>query len=139
MSKDWVQDIKNMHDKFGVKSIIQNMDPKKLKKYLEFRLSCIQEEVTETNDAFFIDKDPEEIVDGLIDTIVFSLGTLELFGIDVYKAWDTVLDPNMNKEPGIKLGRDNPFNLPDLLKPEGWKPPCHKDNCGIINKSLLGD
>jgi hypothetical protein len=38
----------------------------------------------------------------------------------------------MSKEPGIKEGRPNPLGLPDLVKPEFWQAPTHKDNLGDL-------
>ena len=101
-------------------------------KYLRFRLSMCKEELDETLDA--IDKnDPEEIVDGLIDLCVFAIGTLDVFGVDANKAWDSIYEANMAKSPGVKEGRPNPFGLPDLIKPEGWQGPSHEDNHGDLN------
>ena len=81
-------------------------------------------------------KDPEEIVDGLIDMCVFAIGTLDVFGITPEKAWDSVYNANMNKNVGVKEGRPNPFGLPDLIKPEGWTAPSHSDNHGDLDKAL---
>ena len=38
----------------------------------------------------------------------------------------------MNKQVGIKESRPNPLGLPDLIKPEGWTAPSHKDNVGLL-------
>ena len=131
---DWANDIYMMHNKFGVKEWFEaNKDNKDLMdKYLRFRLSMCKEELDETLDA--IDKnDPEEIVDGLIDLCVFAIGTLDVFGVDANKAWDSIYEANMAKSPGVKEGRPNPFGLPDLIKPEGWQGPSHEDNHGDLN------
>jgi hypothetical protein len=40
----------------------------------------------------------------------------------------------MNKEVGIKPSRPNPLGLPDLIKPEGWTPPSHEGNHGLLSK-----
>jgi predicted HAD superfamily Cof-like phosphohydrolase len=102
---------------------------------MDFRISMMQEELDETK-AAVKNKDPEEIVDGIIDMCVFAIGTLEVFGVDANKAWDQVLKANMSKEVGIKEGRPNPLGLPDLVKPEGWKGPTHKGNHGNITDSF---
>ncbi len=131
---DWANDIYMMHNKFGVKEWFEaNKDNKELMdKYLRFRLSMCKEELDETLDA--IDKkDPEEIVDGLIDLCVFAIGTLDVFNVDANKAWDAIYKANMAKSPGVKEGRPNPFGLPDLIKPEGWQGPSHEDNHGDLN------
>ena len=120
-----------MHVKYGVHEWVQN-NPDKLKKYLEFRINFLQEELDETQRAAFIYEDPEEIVDGLIDLCVVAIGTLDAFGVDANAAWDEVLKANMAKEVGVKPERPNPLGLPDLMKPEGWEPPSHEDNTGLF-------
>lgn len=134
---DWANDIYMMHNKFGVKEWFdKNKDNKDLMAtYLKFRLSMCQEELTETLDAFE-NKDPEEIVDGLIDMCVFAIGTLDVFGVDANKAWDAIYEANMSKEPGIKTGRPNPFGLPDLMKPADWQGPDHEGNHGDFANAL---
>ena len=131
MSADWVKDMNDMHAKYGVHRWVKN-NPDKLKKYLEFRINFLQEELDETQRAAFIYEDPEEIVDGLIDLCVVAIGTLDAFGVDANAAWDEVLKANMAKEVGVKPERPNPLGLPDLMKPEGWEPPSHEDNTGLF-------
>lgn len=135
---DWAQDIYMMHNKFGVREWFeQNKDDKDLMaKYLRFRLKMCMEEMNETIDAALFDKNPEEVVDGLIDLCVFAIGTLDVFGVDANAAWDQVYEANMAKSPGVKPSRPNPFGLPDLLKPAGWKPPSHSGNHGDLDKAL---
>ena len=134
---DWANDIYMMHNKFGVKEWFEaNKDNKDLMdKYLRFRLSMCKEELDETL-AAIDNKDPEEIVDGLIDLCVFAIGTLDVFNIDAHKAWDSVYEANMSKSPGVKEGRPNPFGLPDLIKPDGWTAPSHEDNHGDFSNAL---
>ena len=136
-SNNWAQDINKMHQKFGVKEWFEaNKDNKDLMdKYLKFRLAMCKEELDETMDAIDA-RDPEEIVDGLIDMCVFAIGTLDVFGIDANRAWDAVYGANMAKNVGIKEGRPNPFGLPDLMKPEGWEAPSHEGNHGDVKKAL---
>jgi len=138
MSENWVDDINAMHKKFGVHDWFKaelKKDPNKLKEFLEFRMKMVQEEVDETNEAIQ-HKDPEEIVDGLIDICVFAIGTLDAFGIDAYKAWDEIYNANMMKNVGVKEGRPNPLGLPDLIKPDNWKNPSHKGNHGNLHNAL---
>lgn len=134
---DWANDIAMMHHKFGVREWFEaNKDNKDLmRKYLHFRLKMCNEEMQESYDAF-LDGNPEEIVDGLIDLCVFAIGTLDVFGVDPNAAWDRVYEANMAKEPGIKPGRPNPFGLPDLLKPSGWTAPSHEGNHGDLPNAL---
>ena len=136
MSKDWVKDIHDMHQKFGVhewalKKLFEK-DYETLQKFLQFRLDFIGEEYNETRSAL-INKDAEEVVDGLIDLCVVAIGTLDAFGVNAHEAWDRVHAANMSKEPGIKPERPNPLGLPDLMKPEGWTAPSHKDNHGNLS------
>jgi predicted HAD superfamily Cof-like phosphohydrolase len=138
MSNDWAKDINEMHKKYGVHDWFEaNKEDKDLMaKYLRFRLKMCTEELNETIDAALFDHNKEEVVDGLIDLIVFSIGTLDVFGVDTHKAWDEVLKANMNKTAGVKPGRPNPFKLPDLLKPAGWTPPTHEGNHGDLDKAI---
>ena len=132
---DWVADIHEMHTKFGVNRVVQNLTPEQLKQYLEFRIKMLAEELKETQDAF-AEKDADGVVDGIIDLCVFAIGTLDAFNVDAYEAWARVRDANMAKESGVKEGRPNPFGFPDLIKPEGWTAPTHVDNVGLIGEAL---
>lgn len=134
MSKDWVKDINEMQYKYGVHKWIHDNrnNPDQLKRYLEFRIDFLQEELSET-EAALVGMDAEEIVDGLIDLCVVAIGTLDAFGVDAHKAWDEILKANLAKEPGVKPERPNPLGLPDLIKPEGWEGPDHSDNHGKLN------
>tara|TARA_B100001057_G_C22539394_1_gene828952 strand:- start:284 stop:703 length:420 start_codon:yes stop_codon:yes gene_type:complete len=139
MSTNWVKDINEMHKKFGVhdwmKNELKNNEWSRLQKFLNFRMKMVQEEVDETNEAIE-HKDPEEIVDGLIDMCVFAIGTLDAFGIDANKAWDQIYNANMMKEVGVKEGRPNPLGLPDLIKPDNWENPSHEGNHGSLHNAL---
>lgn len=130
MSKDWVADIAEMHNKFGVNPVVRSFDKEKLYAFLEFRLRFLQEELDETRDA----KDADAIVDGLIDLCVVAIGTLNAFDVNAYEAWDRVHSSNMQKEVGVKANRPNPLGLPDLVKPAGWLSPSHMDNTGLLSK-----
>lgn len=135
MGRDWVKDIWNMHKHYGVHPVVDKMDPETLKKFLEFRINFLQEELDELK----ANKDnPEEIVDALIDLCVVAIGTLDGFAVDSHKAWDAVLEANMNKTTGVKATRPNPLGLPDLIKPEGWTAPSHEENHGLFKKMVGG-
>lgn len=137
---DWVNDIHQMHKKYGVhewvESEMEKGDWSRLKKFLEFRLKFLQEELDETRAAAMMDSNPEEIVDGLIDLCVVAIGTLDAFNVDAHKAWQEVLSANMSKEVGVKESRPNPLDLPDLVKPEGWKGPSHRGNHGYLGNAV---
>jgi len=130
MSKNWVSDIAEMHQKFGVNPAIEKLDVEGLNAFLDFRIKFLEEELTEMKDALTAD----DVVDALIDLCVVAIGTLDAFGVDAYKAWDRVHLANMSKEVGVKASRPNPLNLPDLIKPLGFVAPTHADNVGLLGK-----
>jgi len=136
----WHHDINDMHKKYGVHDWVEDElekgDWSRLQKFLEFRLNFLQEELDETRAAVVIDRNPSEVVDGLIDLCVIAIGTLDAFNVDAQKAWEEVHKCNMAKERGVKESRPNPLGLPDLIKPEGWKGPDHRDNHGYIPNAL---
>lgn len=99
---------------------------------LAFRLSLLTEEMAETASAF-ANMDSEEWVDGHIDLIVVALGNLHLAGVDIEKAWKEVFRANMSKVRGVKPGRENSGGF-DVMKPEGWVAPSHKDNHGVLDE-----
>lgn len=130
MSRDWPQDILTMHNHYGVNAVVDKMDKKTLKKFLEFRINFLEEELDELKKA----DNPEDVVDALIDLCVVAIGTLDSFEVDAHEAWNEVLVANMNKRVGVKKERPNPLGLPDLIKPDGWEAPSHEDNHGLLKK-----
>lgn len=128
-----LNDIKTMHEKFGVYDAVDSLSAELLHSFIKFRLSCVKEELEESQAALEA-QDAEELVDGLIDLMVFALSTLDLMGVDIQKAWSAVMDANMSKEVGVKQGRPNPYGLPDLCKPSGWTAPSHSGNHGLIGE-----
>ena len=134
MSINWVEDMNAMHKRYGTHKAVEKLTPEQLKAFLQFRINFLQEELDELKKAAPENQpnDAEEIVDALIDLCVVAIGTLDLFDVDAYKAWNEVLMANLNKQVGRKESRPNPWGLPDLIKPEGWKPPSHKDNHGTL-------
>ena len=82
MSKDWVKDIKDMQTKYGTREWVEK-NPQQLKRFLEFRIDFLKEELEETESAL-INMDSEEVVDGLIDLCVVAIGTLDAFGVNPY-------------------------------------------------------
>jgi len=139
MTSKWVQDINDMHRKFGVHDWVAKKitakDKDALAEFLRFRIAFLREELDETSNAYNI-ADNEEVVDGLIDLCVVAIGTLDAFGIDADEAWNRVHAANMSKEPGVKESRPNPLGLPDLMKPEGWEAPSHEGNHGYLPHTL---
>lgn len=120
-----IEDNKAFQKKFGF-----DEEPFTYEK-LKFRMSLLAEEYGETLHAFEHD-DWEEWVDGHIDLLVIALGNLHLAGVDVEKAWNEVFRANMSKIRGVKPGREESGGF-DVMKPEGWKAPSHKDNHGVLD------
>jgi len=136
MSINWVEDMNAMHKRYGTHKAVEKLTPEQLKAFLQFRINFLQEELDEMKKAAPQNQpvDAEEIVDALIDLCVVAIGTLDLFEVDSYEAWNKVLMANLNKKVGIKKERPNPWGLPDLIKPEGWEAPSHKGNHGKISE-----
>ena len=136
MSTNWVQDIADMHQKYGVNPVVRNFDKEKLKKFLEFRANFLQEELDELKSA----TNADDVVDALIDLCVVAIGTLDAYDVNAYTAWNRVYEKNMEKEVGIKASRPNKLGLPDLIKPTmathgyDWVAPTHADNIGLFSK-----
>lgn len=124
MSNDWVSDIHKMHEHYKAHAADFNGD------FLQFRQRFVEEEVREMDEAI-LSNNPEAVVDALIDACVVAIGTLDLAGVDVQKAWNTVLACNMLKTPGENPSRVGSGGF-DLVKPEGWSPPSHEGNTGYI-------
>jgi len=138
MSTNWVKDIAEMHNKYGVNPVVRQFDQEKLAAFLKFRVDFLQEELDEMRSAVVSEGNgvsvSDDVVDALIDLCVVAIGTLNAFDVNAYTAWDRVHFANMKKEVGIKASRPNPLGLPDLIKPEGWTAPSHKDNLGLLPK-----
>ena len=128
-------DIRSMHDRFGVTDWIDDSTPGQRKELMKLRMRMLAEEFNETLQAY-LQGDSEEVIDGLIDLCVISIGTLDIAGVDVNAAWNEVYVANMAKERGVKPGRPNPLGLPDLIKPDGWVGPDHSSNHGILKEYL---
>ena len=129
MSKNWVNDIANMHTHYGLNGPVRMMDKEKLRAFLDFRIKFLQEELDELKDS----DNAEDTIDALIDLCVVAIGTLDAFAADAYKAWDKVLEANMAKKVGVKDGRPNPLNLPDLYKPPEWRAPDHSGDNSMFD------
>jgi predicted HAD superfamily Cof-like phosphohydrolase len=136
METEWVADMRTFHNKFGVNDVVRKLPADKLKKFMEFRLNFLTEELDEAKEAFTSGdaNRAEDIVDAMIDLCVVAIGTLNAFDVDSDEAWVRVWDKNMQKEPGVNPNRPNPLGLPDMIKPAGWTPPTHADNTGFIGR-----
>ena len=121
-------DLRKMHNHYGFDNYEFTHNQ------LQGRLDFLKEEIEETQEAFD-ENNAEEIVDGLIDLIVVAVGTLDRLEVDSWKAWAEVRKANMSKKVGVNKKRPNSEGI-DLVKPEDWQPPSHKDNLGILPKLL---
>jgi predicted HAD superfamily Cof-like phosphohydrolase len=122
-----LNDNKRMQKHFGM-----DREPLTLEQ-LKFRVqSLLNEEMGEALEALD-DKNAEELVDAHIDLMVIALGNLYLMGVDINKAWKEVYRANMSKVRGVKPGREESGGF-DLMKPEGWVPPNHSDNHGVLDE-----
>jgi len=128
MSTNWCQDIKEMHEKFGVNPVVRSFNKEKLEAFIKFRLDFLQEELNEARSG-----GNEDLVDAMIDLCVVAIGTLNALDVDPYKAWDRVHACNMIKKVGIKASRPNPLGLPDLIKPKDFEHPNHAGNIGLLS------
>ena len=133
--KSLPKSIAKFHKKFGIDVLADVMTERELAHWLQLRIAQLVEELDELKKAHY-KRDAEEVIDALIDLIVFALGTLDILRVDIDKAFDVVMAANMSKVPGIKPGRDNPSNSPDLIKPDGWVGPDHSDNLGMTKDFL---
>ena len=124
-------DINMMHNYYGVHDAVAKLSPEHALEYLRFRFNFLQEEIDEGLEAID-ERNPEEVVDALIELIVVAAGTLDILKVDLSKAWREVLRANMNKVVGVKETRPNALGLPDLIKLPGWVPPDHSGNHGIL-------
>ncbi len=131
----WGNDISVMHSKFRVHDWIDGSCYEDRQDLMKLRMRMLSEEFNETLQAY-LQSDPEEMIDGLIDLCVIAIGTLDIAGVNAQHAWDQVYEANMSKEVGVKPGRPNPLGLPDLVKPSGWTGPDHSKNYGILREFL---
>ena len=129
------EDIRSMHDKFGVKNWVKNAEHEQKRELMKLRMRMLTEEYAETMNAY-LEGDAEEVIDGLVDLIVIALGTLDITGVDGQAAWNSVYNANISKSVGRKPGRPNPLGLPDLIKPDGWVAPDHSDYHGNMKDFL---
>ncbi len=119
-----------MHEKFGAHNVFMDGE------FLRFRQRFLEEELREVDEAIEA-KDPDKLVDSIIDLCVVAIGTLDLGKINVYKAWDDVFDKNMQKRAGENSTRSGSKGF-DLVKPEGWIPPSHVGNLGDFPLAIEG-
>lgn len=139
---DFMGDITRFHQLFGLE---YSGKPRMLPKGLfDFRYKFMHEEIEEYREEqpiledAIVRKDNRDIanslekqLDGLVDEVYVVLGTAYLqFGPNIFnEAWRRVHAANMLKERAeasedARSHRDTKF---DVVKPEGWMPPTHRD------------
>lgn len=131
MTGDIWSDISEFQKHYGID--LKPMTRRRLKGQLEF----IDEELTETFSAF-VHNDPEELLDGLIDILVVTAGTIAMINARGADAWREVMTANLNKEIGVNAKRPNSEGV-DLVKPEGWKRPDIAYCIGRLGKIMEDD
>tara|TARA_R100001440_G_scaffold16745_1_gene28347 strand:+ start:2228 stop:2659 length:432 start_codon:yes stop_codon:yes gene_type:complete len=131
-----VDDIRHLNNKYLIRNFINDLVKHKSKSllidYLKFRADFIHEELQELYTSIE-EQNPEDVVDALIDIIVVAIGTLDCFDVRIDESWRAVHKANMTKTRGHKSTRPNPYYLPDLIKPEGWREPDHTDFVGKLD------
>lgn len=125
--RDWQNDVKLFHEKFG--AVVGNINAPVAKEVVELRKRLIEEEHTELQNAIDVNN-YDYIAKESADLIYVILGTMVSYGIDINPVWDAVQASNMAKVGGAKR--------PDgkVLKPAGWKAP---DITKILDKQSLRD
>lgn len=114
MSKDWYQDIVDLHKQWGQPIGEKPKDVDAETALL--RIALIREETQETILAI-LNKDLPKIADGIGDSIVVLLGTAVVFGLDMRPIWNEIQRTNLQKT-GNEVRGDG-----KVLKPAGWQPP----------------
>ncbi len=117
MSKDWQEDLDDLHEVFGQAVRYFPDEPPVSSDEINLSIALIKEESTELIEALE-GGDMIGIADGIIDTLVVTIGTATRLGIEIQPLWDIIQENNMSKAGGPKD--------PDTgkqLKPEGWEPP----------------
>lgn len=128
--------VNEMHARFGFHDVVEKMDENTFWEFIKFRVGTqIQEEVNELLEAID-ERNPEEVLDALIDIDVFQKGTVDfVVSYEAYlEGYTRVMNANLAKKTGVKPGRPNPWGFPDLIKPEGWTAPTHE---GLFDEIAL--
>lgn len=112
--RDWLNDVKEFHKKFGV--VINEMPTIVHDSIADLRHRLIEEEFDELMDAME-NEDLVGIADAVADMVYVLLGLCVTYGIDINPIFDEVHRSNMEKTGG-KIREDG-----KVLKPKDWTPP----------------
>jgi predicted HAD superfamily Cof-like phosphohydrolase len=115
-------------EKFSMR--LDKDDPTAKQRFIDNAEIFIREEFEELIAAIKV-WDEEEIVDALGDLHWLCEKGMIIAGVDYKKVREEIGRANISKELGVKPGREKA--LKDVIKPEGWTPPNHSDNHGILN------
>lgn len=138
MPMDFVEDIVEFHEKFRLK---YDGKPRQLPRDIGgFRRRFLEEEFREyvtagmNLDLAIHAKDDAEIthwleqqLDALVDLVYVALGTAHLHGFDFKVAWQRVHSANMAKVRAEDASDSKRGSHYDVVKPQGWLPPTHRD------------
>lgn len=137
---NFAQQLRELHTKMGHNAAVdEKISADNIIEYLKFRQKMIFEEHTELGEAIEA-QSAEGVIDAFVDLAVFAIGSLDLLlgsQADVETVWSYVHSANMQKEPGIKPARPNPFGFPDMIKPAGWREPDLRDVAGVKRLQAL--
>lgn len=137
---DPVEDIRKFHEKFRLEyqGPVRGLD----EDMQWFRQKFMMEELTEYKDNMVgltyelgskvlnkekVDNHLEEMFDALIDLVYVALGTSYLHGFNFKEGWNRVQKANMAKVRVANLKDSKRNSRYDVVKPEGWQKPDHRD------------
>lgn len=128
--RDLFRDVGDFHTKFDLPRWRGWGDPKPhlmSQAEADFRTGFLDEELTEFKEALAA-QDLEKAADALVDLVWVALGTAHVMHIPFERVWAEVYRANMAKVRST--GSDDPRSTRsshfDVVKPEGWQPPNHK-------------
>jgi|SRR5215207_1229874 len=136
---DFVRDLEEFHKKFGLE---YDGKPRALPEELrKFRTQFMWEEWKEYRDAstalkIILHSKPTNVdvatmleaqLDSLVDLVYVAIGTAYLQGFDFNEAWRRVHEKNMQKERAERPEQSKRGTTYDVIKPEGWTPPSHRN------------
>ena len=90
------EDIAEINDRFEADEVVNLLDNVDLEKFVQFRARLLEEkcgDVWESAD----DRDAEAFIDSTIGAVVVALSTLEQLGVDVDRAWQNVIQAQLEK------------------------------------------
>lgn len=91
-----------------------------------FRMTCLQEELDEFNEAVLL----ADQFDALLDLMVFTIGTMLRMGLPVDEGFRRVMAANCQKQRATASVKSKRGFALDLVKPAGWTAPDLTDLTG---------